>query len=243
MKKFIPAPGKSYCEIYQDSNLKFAFALESDTELRQVHDFIKCRDFFNEALVATQIGGIDSPSIFGFSYPAKKYPIDLETTRLILKGTRFNEMLKNLQLLNKFERELDLEQTTITAIPDSEHYYLTGDKVWLVSAPMISFYTHILRCIYQYDHDAENFVDFMTKCSEQTGNAAKYQKSINEMDWVLLISRAHDIFPKGTLPLPEMSAIKSVSTVHNYTGIVSWAKDGMYEQYKDSYKKFKELGG
>ena len=68
MKEFIAAPKNSYCEIYQDSDLKFSFAVEDEKSIRQVHDFIKCRDFFNEALVASQVG-CESPMIYGFTYP------------------------------------------------------------------------------------------------------------------------------------------------------------------------------
>ena len=58
-------------------DLKFAFAVEDDKSIRQVHDFIKCRDFFNEALVASQVGCV-SPTIYGFKYPSDKYPVDLK---------------------------------------------------------------------------------------------------------------------------------------------------------------------
>lgn len=226
MKKFIEAPSKSYCEIYQDSDLKFSFALEDDTTIRQVHDFIKCRDFFNEALVSSQIGCV-SPSIFGFQYPSEEYPVDLEVTRLILKGGNFSTLKKNLKLLNEYEegirQEEPFEFTNLFDIPGTNHLYLCSSSRWVRSTVMVSLYTHILRCLYQYDIEADNFLDFMEKVAEQEGNAAKYQKSINNIDLDKLIKYADTIFPDGTLPIPGMSAITSVSTIHNSGGIVSWS--------------------
>lgn len=250
MKQFIAALPKSYAEIYQDSDLKFAFAVEDDKSIRQVHDFIKCRDFFNEALVASQIG-CASPPIYGFEYPAEKYPVDLEVTRMILKGDNFTLLLKNLKLLNDYEatirEEEPIEFTNIQKLPGSDHYYLTSSSRWVRSTVMISLYTHIIRCLYQYEHAAENFLDFMEKCANQEGNAAKYQKSINKIDMDMLIKYAKVVFPDGTLPHPGMSSIERVGNVHNNGGIVSWSesisagRNDLQGMYADSVAIYRSL--
>lgn len=248
MKQFIKAESKSYCEIYQDSDLKFAFAVEDDEYIRQVHDFVKCRDFFNEALVASQIG-CDCPSIYSFKYPAQEYPVDLEVTRMILKGGNFGLLKKNLPLLNQYEalirEEEPFEFTNIEDIPDTNFYYLRSSSRWMRSTVMVSLYTHIIRCLYQYDIKADNFLDFMYKVAEQSGNAAKYQKEINKIDLNNLISMASKVFPDGTLPTAGMSSIESVSNIHNNGGIVSWSKaisnnrsdlQGMYAESVAAYR-------
>ena len=250
MKQFIVAPTKSYGEIYQDSDLKFAFAVEDDKSIRQVHDFIKCRDFFNEALVASQVGCV-SPTIYGFKYPSDKYPVDLKVTRMILNGGDFTLLLKNLKLLNDYEatirEEEPFEFTDLFEIPGTEHLYLCSSSRWVRSTVMISLYTHIIRCLYQYEHAAENFLDFMEKCANHTGNAAKYQKSINKIDMDMLIKYAKVVFPDGTLPHPGMSSIESVGNIHNYGGIVSWSesissgRSNLQGMYADSVAIYRSL--
>ena len=250
MKEFIAAPSKNYCEIYQDSDLKFSFAVEDEKSIRQTHSFIKCRDFLNEALVSSQIG-CESPAIYGFTYPTKEYPVDLEATRLILTGADFSNLHKNLQLLNGYEETIRQEElfefTNLTEIPGTKYLYLRSSSRWVRSTVMISLFTHIIRCLYQYDIDADNFLDFMSKCSEKSGNAAKYQAKINKIDLHKLISLADQVFPDGTLPIPGMSAIESVGTIHNNGGIVSWSdsisnnKNDLYGMYADSVTIYNSL--
>lgn len=227
MKEFIAAPAKRYGEIYQDSDLKFAFAVEDEKSIRQVHDFVKCRDFFNEAVVASQIG-CPSPVIYGFEYPAEEYPVDLNVTRMILKGSNFSTFIKNLQLLNDYESihkdDDEVALTSIQKIPNTEFYYLTSHSRWVRSTVMISLFTHIVRCLYQYTHSASNFLEFMKLCADKSGNAAHYQGSINKIDMDKLIQYSHIIFPDGTLPHPKMSSIDNVRNIHNNGGIVSWSE-------------------
>ena len=250
MKEFIAAPASRYAEIYQDSDLKFAIAVENEHEIRQVHDFVKCRDFFNEALVASQIG-CESPAIYGFTYPSQQYPVDLTVTRMVLKGKDFSKLLKNIELLNDYEamfrEEEPFEFTNICEIPDTGYYYVRSSGRWMTSTVMISLFTHIIRCLYQYNHPAENFLDFMKKVSDQDGNSAKYQSEINKIDLDSLIKNARIVFPYGTLPHPGMSFIEDVRNVHNNGGIVSWSRaisgnqDNMRGMYTDSVAIYRSL--
>lgn len=252
MKKFIAAPSKSYCEIYQDSDLKFAFAVEDAKSIRQVHDFVKCRDFFNEAVVASQVG-CECPTTYRFTYPAKEYPVDLETTRLILKGDDFKLFKKNLPFLQDFENLVTalgpIPTTIIEQIPDTDLYYLKSSYRWTLSSVMISFYTHILRCLYQYDIDSGNLIDFLRKCADGTGNAANYQKTINKINFEVMLRETDKLFPNGTLPWRNMSEINSVDTLHNYGGIVSWSnsiiqkREDMSGMYPESVQAFLKMGG
>ena len=253
MKKFIPAASKHYCEIYQDSDLKFAFAVEDDESVTQVHDFIKCRDFFNEALVGSQLK-CESPSIYGFKYPSEKTPADTETTRLILKGADFTKFLKNLDILMMYEKGLSDTPTRVEKIPETDFYYLTGPSRWMLSTVMISFYTHILRCLYQFDNtDEKDLIGFLSSVADRkansTSNAVVYQNSINKINFDLLIAKAHEVFPAGTLPFKGMSCITSVGVIHNNSGIVSWSnaiaskKEHMSGMYGDSVLKFRSMVG
>lgn len=239
MKTFIKAKPSRYSEIYQDSDIKFAFAVETEDTIIQVHDFVKCRDFLNEAVVSTQIG-CDCPTIYSFKYPTEKYPVDLETTRLILSGSSFNLFSKNIHLLQDVDHTLKIEE-----IPDTELLYVTAGSMWTLSTVMISLYTHILRCLYQYEIEADDLWNFLEQVAKLNGNAAKYQQKINQIDLKKLVLKSEVIFPKGTLPIPEMSSLTKVHTIHNYGGIVTWSgcissnkNDlyGMYEKSVDIYR-------
>lgn len=242
---FIPAPASSYSEIYQDSDLKFAFAVYDDKgDLHQAHAFIKCRDFYNEALVSCRLG-VPCPSIYGFQYPTEKYPINFDRTQQILKGDNFTLFFKNLPILQAYEDSIGFDRTEVELIEGTNLYHLTGPSEWLNSTVMISLYTHILRCLYQYDIPTDNFLTFMEKCADQNGNASTYQRAINKIDLHTLIAQANAIFPPGCLPEKGMTEIVSVMPIHNNTGIVSWANTilgvgpmgGFYQESQEAYKQ------
>ena len=78
---------------------------------------------------------------------------------MILKGGDFTLLLKNLKLLNDYEatirEEEPFEFTDLFEIPGTEHLYLCSSSRWVRSTVMISLYTHIIRCLYQYEHAAK----------------------------------------------------------------------------------------
>lgn len=246
---FIPAPSKSYTEIYQDSDLKYAFAVFEGTTLRQVHDFIKCRDFFNEAVVSCQIG-CECPSIWGFKYPSLEYPLDTTVTNLVLKGANFKLLFKNLPLLNAFEEEVGINTTQIEPIKGTDYYFCRGAHAWIRSTVMISLYTHFLRVLYQFDFEADDFQGFLDQVEAQdinSRNAVKYQRQIAPLNLKVMVGGAHRIFPDGCLPLPDMKSIDNISHMHNNTGMVSWTKtvtgesNVMEDYYRESQETYKAL--
>lgn len=247
--KLIEAPKKSYCELYQDSDIKFSFVVpEGEGIMRQTHSFTKCRDFLNDALVSSQFGCV-SPRIYGFEYRGDEYPIDFSKARLALSGSNFDRLSDNIVLLNKFEEENSLTQTDIYAFEDSEYLYVEGDSGWVRSTVMISLYTHILRCLYTYTSEESTFSKFMRSLIGLEGNAANYQKKINYIDFELLIAKSKEIFPEGSFPFPEEEGIQNIQTLHNHTGIVSWVDmldnigSGHFSFYPESAKTFVRLAG
>ena len=139
---FIPAPSSPYNEIMQDSDLKFAFAVCVDEGLKQVHDFIKCRDFFNEVVLSCQMG-CPSPRIYGFEYPSLEYPISFKVTQLILRGEKLEGLVDRLHILNDYEVSAGYAPTCLEEIEGTKFLYLKADRVWTRSTVMISLYTHI----------------------------------------------------------------------------------------------------
>lgn len=249
--KFVPAPSSSYCEIMQDSDIKYAWAKPIPGGVQQTHDFIKCRDFFNESLVACQIG-CPSPAIYGFTYDVNKHRLPMDKVRLILKGVKIEELVSNLKTLNECEERVGFTPTEMTPIPETDYFLLTGDEKWIRSTVMISFYTHILRCLYQYDvEEGESLELFLTRVGQVgSGNAAKYQKAINNIPFLLLLERVDEVFPVGTLPKEGMKKIDNISKIHNYSGIVTWSKavssrdgKGLLDQYVDQFEVFVKMVG
>lgn len=245
----------SYCEIYQDSDLKFALTAEQeDGTIEQVHDFIKCRDFLCDAIVATQLN-IKSPQIWGYSYPGDKKPAITHHTVLILSGSNFSHLEDHLKFLNEFEKENNLELSVLTDVEGSKYKIIYGDKFWMNSTVTISMYTHILRCLYQYSPLAEDFFSFLEKVESLGGNAANYQRKINSFGTKNIMKSLFHCFSVPTLPKKGMKEIDSISIIHNNGGIVTWSKSltnkynnsgGLYEdEVKDFYKSdtYKEIIG
>lgn len=248
MKNFITADFHDYTEIMQSVDLHYALAYETPKDIIQTHHWIKCRDFFNEALIASKLGLEESPRVWGFSYPSGEYPIDLSETRLLLKGSNWTNLLKNLSLLNDYEESISQELTTIEKIDGTDYLYCRSSSNWLISPTTLSFFTYILRCLYAYDYDAEDLISYLRDVEKLgIGNDKQYQKDINKIDFDLFIRNMREIF-LSDLPFKKMKDLDDTAyTIHDHTGIVSWSKtvssnfDYMEGTYQNAVNRFKEI--
>jgi len=237
--KFIPAPGAAYSEIYQDSSLKFAFAIydkNTDT-LQQVHDFVKCRDFLNDALLASKQGVVSS-KIYGFSYDGENSPISNKHPLMILKGDGFDYLINGLRLLNKVEEGIKSRMSKVVDIPGTSYKLLKFSPVYLRSTVTISLYTHIIRALHQYDSSGyEDLFSFLKEIPKKygKGSVVEYQGYIDSfLDLELLFVKIRSIF-KLNSEFPDASNSTDISQIHDGGGIVSFSKVVEYG-YEDGYE-------
>lgn len=231
MYSFIASPTASFVEVYQDSDLKFACCQISkeDKTIRQLHDFVKCRDFLNDALIATKQGK-KSKVIYGFSFDGNKNPMNLKRFEMLLRGEDFDILQENLEILNNFETSIGARKTTLKRIKGSDTIKLVlASPLWLRSTVMISLYTHILRCLSQYqnpnDHD---LIEFLKICGNKEGNAGSYQRTINKIDFEKLLRNARKVFNLKESKLPDYSCDgTSIQTIHDRGGIVTFSEHSL----------------
>lgn len=213
-----------YSEISQSDDLTFSFIHETGDALVETHGPIKCRDFYNEALVGCQLGW-QPEAVYGFTYPVHEWPIQFDKLRQLLRGRYLDRLIERLPLLNDFEEELGWEKTTITKFEPSEAY-LEAAPQWLRASPMISLYTHLIRCLYAGDTDGhEDLLNFLIFVPTQgLGNASQYQRELNKIDIKELLKNLDTVFPEGTLPTEGMSEIDDAYDFHDDGGIVSFTQ-------------------
>lgn len=247
--KFIEALKSTYTEVSQDSDIRFSFVVEEEGNLKQLHSFALCRDFFNEAVISSKLR-VECPPIYGFKFNGKTAPCDLEHTRMALSGKDFSTLIHNLPLLNQVEDEKGIERTTIIKLDGTDYYYLIGSEIWVRGTVPISLYTHIIRCMYQFKSRSEDtFFSFFKHISSiPLRRSAGYQKVLDSFGFERIIQNLDKVFEKDHLPFPEMKTIDKVGTLHSYSGMVAFFNSvmGKYGKLPDNIlftevKKFQQL--
>jgi hypothetical protein len=230
MYRYIPSETAYFSEIYQDSDLKFSSVSISNRVVTQLHDFVKCRDFLNDTLAASRQKK-KSKLIYGFTFDGSDTPINLKRTELVLKGSDFTLLKSQLYLLNELERSLGARPTVLRNLKgQKDKYLLLASPFWLRALPVYSFYTHILRCLYQYKkaEGCETFQDFLESCANKTGIAATYQYVINKVDFYTLLMKARSIFRLKDWVHVDGVDTGSIYKIHDRGGIVSFVRDATH---------------
>lgn len=125
-------------------------------DYEQIHQLVWCKDFLQDA-VFSQVTN-QSIEIWGFTHDPKTSPaVDLSKTRIIVtnfKDSEFSVKLLSrcMPLLHHVEKRLRITKTTVfkcRRVPPIYNragvWLLEGNKRWLQSPPMLSFYTYLIR--------------------------------------------------------------------------------------------------
>lgn len=141
-----------FCENYS-SGLKYALCSDKN---EQACGFVWCKDFLQDAYLAYITKSVRQ--IYGFKYDYKKaVPLAMKSTKLLLvnrSDKRFKaKMKKAVDFLNQIEKELKMRKKTVLyeclnppkAFADTGVFLMEGNKRWMMSPPMISLYTLLIR--------------------------------------------------------------------------------------------------
>lgn len=122
----------------------------------QVCPFVLCKDFLHDAIMG--IHNNKKVQIYGFKYdPSKDLPVCLDKSKIAIANSQDdnfkNKIPKILGILNQVESELRLKKTKALEISNPPKMYkkcgiflLEGSNRWLISPPMVSLYTLLIRC-------------------------------------------------------------------------------------------------
>jgi hypothetical protein len=118
--------------------------------------FVTCKDFFQDAVQAFHLG--QKREIYDFKYdPKTAPPLSLDRCRILLGNTLDKDIeskIENvLDFVGQFEKRIKLLQTKAfkcDPVPQkwekSGVYMFEGSSRWMISPPMLSLYTLLLRC-------------------------------------------------------------------------------------------------
>lgn len=233
---------KSYCEIGQSISMKYAFLAEEGNDVwRMQHGWIKCRDFFNDFLIATWKGE-DYPRIYSFNPNGKSDPMDLRNVRMAIQGGNFDAMNQSLSLLNDFEKRCSIGVTTLEKFEGSDHYFLTGSNNWQANTMVLSLYTHIIRVLYGHG-DAKKFKTLegllQWVVDNTGGNEYTYTKAlVAAFDLQELMTNAVDIQAKCEHPVIRNEP-RDTSIMHDSGGI--WSASVLYLDNGEGNRKNSEI--
>lgn len=144
--KLIKAEPRTYSEIGQQINIKFAFCTKKEDTLTQLFSFVKCRDFLGDCLHSRDTKTLFS--IYGFTFNYTKTPLDEDATKLLVQIPEeyIKTFTKNYFYLNQIEVDQKLKPSTFTHVKN-DIYYIEGDVFWQKTTQLISFYTLAIKCL------------------------------------------------------------------------------------------------
>ena len=220
MFKFVPTKyGNKLCEISQNMITRFAYVKKQDDgTYTNAHDFVMCRDFLGDALVALKTKTLKA--IYGFSFNGKNQTFLTDSFKLIVRypdAQTLNNTLKNLSRLHELEAKVGrIKKTTITQIDDSDCEYtvlVDGSKFWFKSVFNVSLYTFLVKCLgYKLDPG----VDFMeavskTKYTYTAWDGSELTHKTVESDYATAVGH------KVLKVLPKLHTVhKDLTTLHGY---------------------------
>lgn len=219
-------------QVYR-AGLEYAFVSRN---FKQVCPFVLCKDFLQDAL-QSYLCGVRC-QIHGFVYdPQFHKPIYTKRLRLIIacsKDRHFRDRITNmLDFLHQIEDILHIKKTTVRECADVPEKYKAGGiwlleshKRWMISPPMLSMYTLMLRI--GLVHTIGDEADF-SMLKVQMGFTKGYQRydkgqmkaAQKGVDRILRLGDKK-IFSNNMKE--NYSPFVPLKYMHNYMGIVGFSK-------------------
>ena len=248
---------KSLSEIYH-KGVQFALVSKDG---QQIHPFVYCKDFLQDAIMAYI--NDSSASIYGFTYSKKSNAtIDMSSTRIALrhKNKDPEEMRKRARKAWRFVRAVEKEmgfkptelvyggefpspsvnKTSAAKKKDKEDFKIdvwvfVGDKMWQFSPTLISLYSMLLRMGLSYNRlkTPGGWRDHYNNGKFLTQNDRSYSRRAKPKLNEIIGKDPKTVFaPTLKENWPEVN----VSEMHNYSGIVSFAEETVPPSIKAKWK-------
>lgn len=222
-------------EMGQQLDTKFSFAhKEEDGSYSNTMPWVKCRDYFGDALHAVQTS--TKQGIYGFSFNPKKQPFDTDKCRLLIKFTNeesYNAYLKNY---NHFKKELrpltsNVGYGTIHKTDDPLVLLVVANPLWQQSVMNISWFTYVHKCLSypNLDHN-KSFYDNMCNhryvSKDWQGNMI--ERNTNEQGYIKDKKNQLEVYLKHIKAINKdlkfihgWDVPKGISIIHNSSGFSS----------------------
>ena len=220
----------SLSQIYH-SGLEYCFVSKDN---KQCCPFVLCKDFLQDAVMAMHHG--KSVSIYGFEYDPKQYePISMDHMKMAITNSvdaELGDRIPNMiDFLHQFERKLRLIRTRVREVknPPKKYskcgvYLLDGSNRWLLSPPLLSMYTLLIRMGFTHKKGDKYNVTMKNMSSDKIGS---YQtQDINQLNRAK--KGIERILKCGYLKIFFKDPIKNfpdvgVGSMHNSMGICAFS--------------------
>lgn len=232
MYKYTPKPAK-LTEIRQEIDIRFAFVKEKGNELIPITPEVKCRDYFNDLVIANVY---KNPkfivNIYGFTYSwSPETEVDSDYTKLVVCFPSISVrdiFIANFHYLTDIEDQNNFVKTSYELIDAANlRYYFKADKVWQKTTYLISLYTYLIRWLCYKVLENENMfqeLSVIDSVGPDISSLNYYYYSVNGFDKYKIQYKTFLTNLVKKIPVVEydMSLKTSqfdVEIIHNYSGI------------------------
>lgn len=238
---------KSISQVY-NSGLEYAFLTEN---FEMIHQLVYCKDFMQDAIAG--LLNNKTMSIYGFSYdPKNNLPIYLKKTRLLITNygdkTFPNRIDASKEFLNQVEKKLKMVRTQIYKDTNvlknysaSGAFVYDGSSRWMISPPMISLYTLLIRISLAHKPGTDFMETIDGICNGQiqpiqTDDKNQLSKAKKALNWILE-KTDKNLFSKNRIENYNNKGKEiPVHEMHNNFGIVSYAYGTPKNYFPEWYK-------
>jgi len=226
-------------ESFQANDIKFAFVNPKDNQFEMVHQWVKCREYFNEFLMANYHEDFEFVQTYGFSYRKDEYPYDLSATRIALKfpdAKQKKTFLDNLNWLHKIETINGVELTTIHEINDTQ-LVVVSSKLWIEQCLLTNIYTLLLKLmalnISSLSHTDINNLEIKAYRPSELAYIQRITPQVlnNILENCAKIATVKSKYKDGT------NILRDCGSVHGSSGLIQMNSIQLKQTSKDEFPK------
>lgn len=226
----------SLIESFQSNDMKFTFVRkDKDGNYLQINNWMKCREYFNEILMATwHPEEFSFTEVYGAKYNAKENPLERSETLFAIKfpsAKSRDTFLKNMPVIHKLEEkyQLDLTQVERGIEGDSMIVIVHGSKFWIQKCILFNVYTMIMKMM-ALDIGFKSFKELDQECT----NRNLYREYPSELGYVgtlgtdtftKIINNLDELVQVPTKYVDGTDYLREPYTVHSFSGIRYFAKN------------------
>lgn len=220
---------------------------------KQVGTFVYCKDFFQDAIVAS-IHKMEC-DVYGYKYSPGKMPdVPKENLKILMTNSMDPNLEKKMEnvvdFINQFEEKLGLNKTVVEKCENPMEKYkkcgiflLTGDKRWMTAPPALSMWTLLARTgvVHTKGEQSQNTIrkiieGGLTPAQKNDKVFIEYGK--NGMD-LIMEKGVEGCF--GTDMVANYPKQHAGHTMHHYSGIVSYSSKKAKKYFPNWVYPEKEL--
>ena len=149
--KLIDNPNTNHlCESMQANEVKFTFvSITEDGHFAACIPWVKCREYFNEFLMANTHEDFDFNETYGLTYDKTQFPWDMKNPHIALKFKNKHQkevFLSNVDFIHEIDDVNKLSRTVVIDV-DYSHpsVVLQFDPEWVGKCVSFNIYTTLLK--------------------------------------------------------------------------------------------------